>query len=98
MAHCNTVVDGDGVELSSIAAEFFNLLLDNLSYLVEVCMSRNELREGIYYGDDRFAELLTLHTVSNPKSSRSSHAAAFCADRTSKLVFHIKFKCVILRI
>ena len=34
MPHGNTIINGDGVELGSIAPHAFNLLLNNLTYIV----------------------------------------------------------------
>ena len=83
MTHCNTVVDGDGIELSRIAAQLLYLCFYDLSYLVQMSMTRNELGKAVYDSDDGFAELLSLHAVSNPKSTCSSHTTAFCADSAS---------------
>ena len=83
MPHGNTVVNGDGIELSRIAAHGFNLLFYNLANLVEVGMTGNKLRERIDDGNDRLAELFTLHTSGNPESSRSCHPSTFSAHGTS---------------
>ncbi len=45
MSHCDTVVDGDGIELGGITAHCLYLLLYNLTYLMEMGVSGNELRE-----------------------------------------------------
>ena len=43
MTHSDTVVDGDGIELGSIAAHLLNLLTHNLSCLMQMGVTRNEL-------------------------------------------------------
>ena len=78
--HGYAVVDGDGVELSGIAAEVFYLFLYDLPYLVEVCMSGNELSERVDHSDDGLSELFALHAVGYPQGTRTCHASAFGAD------------------
>ena len=89
MSHCNTVIDGYRVELSSIAAEAFYLALHDLSGLVQMCVTWNKLCKAIDDGNNGFAKLFTLHTVGYPQGAGSGHSATFCADSTTKLVFHI---------
>ena len=43
MSHRDTIVNGNGIELSGIAAHLFNLFTDNLSYLVQMGMTRYKL-------------------------------------------------------
>ena len=43
MSHGNTVIDGDGIELRGITAHFLDLLTDNLSYLMQMGMTRHKL-------------------------------------------------------
>ena len=82
MPHSDAVVDGDGVELCGIAAELLYLLLYDLTYFVEMSVTRHKLRERVDDSDNGLAELLSLHAVSNPKRSCSSHSTAFSTDRT----------------
>lgn len=56
--HGDAVVDGDGVEFRGETAERFDPLLDVLSDLVQVHVSRNQLGERVGDADDRTAELL----------------------------------------
>ena len=64
--HGDAVVDGDGVELSGIAAEALYFALDNLSGFVEVCVAGHELCKTIDDGDDGSAELFAFHAVGHP--------------------------------
>ena len=45
MPHCNTIVNGDRIELSSKTAHLLDFGLHNLSDLVQMCMTRHKLRE-----------------------------------------------------
>ena len=83
MSHCNTIIDGNGVEFGSIATQLLNLSLDNLSRLMQMRVTWYKLSERIDDGNDRLAKLFTLHAVGYPKSTCSSHAATFCADSTT---------------
>ena len=83
MSHGNTVINGDGVELCRITSHLFNFLFHNLSSLMQMSVTRNKLSERIDDGDDRFAELFTLHAVGYPQSTCSSHTATFSADSTT---------------
>ena len=89
MAHGDTVVDGDGVELRSEAPEGFDALFDILSDLVQVHMPRYELGERIGDADDRPAELFFAHAVGAPEAPGSRHPAARRRDGASECVFHL---------
>ena len=43
VSHCNTIVNGNGVELGSIATKFLNLAFHYLARLVQMGVSRNKL-------------------------------------------------------
>ena len=66
MTHGDAIVDGDGIELCRIAAHFLNLLTYNLTYLMQMGMTRYKLGERIDDGNNRLAKLLMLHTCSHP--------------------------------
>ena len=89
MTHGNTVVDGDSVEFGSIAAKLLDLGLDDLTNLVKVSVTRDELCKRIDDSDDWLAKLLALHTIGYPKGTGASHAATHGSLSTSKLNFHI---------
>ena len=66
MAHGNTIVNGYGVELGSIAAHLLYLLTDNLSNLMQMGMARYKLSERVDNGYDGFAKLFPLHSCGHP--------------------------------
>ena len=66
VAHGNTVVDGDGIKLSSIAAHLLNLFTNNLANFMQVRMTWHKLRERIDNGNNRLAKLLLFHTGGYP--------------------------------
>ena len=76
MTHGDTVVDGDGVEFLGDAAGRLDLAGDQLPHVLEVHMTRHELREGIDDGDDRLAEIAILHAGGAPQGARAGHVAA----------------------
>ena len=88
VTHSNTVVNGNGVELRSIAALSLYLLLHYLSYLVEMGVTRHKLGERINYSNDGLAKLFALHACSNPQGTSPCHAPSFRAHSTSQLMFH----------
>ncbi len=45
MSHRYAVVDGYSVELGGEASLSFNLLFDDLPYVVQMCVTRNKLGE-----------------------------------------------------
>ena len=89
VTHCYTIVDGNGVELGSIASHALYLGLHYLTNLVQMCMTRHKLGEGVHDGDDGLAKHLSLHAVCHPQGSCAGHAATLCTHGTSQLVFHI---------
>ena len=93
VTHGDAVVDGDGIELCGIAAEFLYLALHHLSYFVQVGVSRHKLREGIDHGDDGFPKLLPLHTGGHPQCPGSCHLASLGADGASQLMFPVHNDC-----
>ena len=83
MSHGDTVINGDGIELSGITAHLLDFLADDLSYLMQMRMTRHKLGKRVDNGDNRFAELFLFHSCSNPERTRSSHSPTFCAYRTA---------------
>jgi hypothetical protein len=66
MPHGNAVINGNGIELGSVATHFLYLLTDYLSYLMQVRMAWNKLSERVDNGNDGFTELFLFHTRGNP--------------------------------
>jgi hypothetical protein len=76
VTHGNTVVDGDGVELSGEATEAFNLGFYLLTDFVEVGMTGHELSKRVNDGDNGTAELAVFHTIGTPKCASAGHTSA----------------------
>ena len=83
MTHCDSVVDGYGVELGGEAPFGLDELFDVLSYFVQVDVSGNHLRERVGYADYGHSHLLFGHSVCAPQASGSGHAATRCGRGAS---------------
>ena len=88
MPHRDTVVNGNGIELSGIAAHLLDFFTYYLTNLVQMRMTWHKLRERVDNGNNRFAKLLMFHTRGHPECSGASHTATFCANTASQLMFH----------
>ena len=66
MPHCNTVIDGDSIELSSKAPHLLYFSLHNLTYLMQMSMTRYELGKRVDNCNYRFAKLFMFHACGNP--------------------------------
>ena len=89
VAHGDAVVNGHRVELTRDAAGFFDGLGDQSTNLVQVHVARQELIEGIGNGDNRFAEILTVHasgTVEGACAREYSSIHQFCRSH-----FHVLY-------
>ena len=89
MSHGNTIVNGNGIELSSITAHLLNLLTDYLTNLVQMGMTRYKLRERVDNSNNRLAKLLVFHTSGHPQGAGTSHSPTFRAHSTTQWMFHI---------
>ena len=89
VTHGNTVVYGYGIELCGIASHALYLGLHYLTNLVQMCVTRHKLCEGVHYGYDGLVKHLSLHAVCHPQGSCTGHAATLSTHGTSQLVFHI---------
>ena len=76
MTHCDAVVDGNRVELLGDAAGCLDFTGNQLTEILEVHMSRYELRERVHDRDDRLAEVGFLHTGGTPKGAGARHIPA----------------------
>ena len=76
MAHGDTVIDRDGVELFGNAARLLNFARNQLAEILEVYVTGHELGERIDHSDDRLTEVAILHTGSPPEATRPCHVAA----------------------
>ncbi len=61
MAHGNTVADPDGVEFDGDSARLADIALNVFAYLVEVAMSRDNLRVGVADGDEWLSEIVRFN-------------------------------------
>ena len=66
VAHGNTVVHGNGVELFGDAASRFDLTRHQLPQIFEVHVAGHELGERIHYRDDGLLKVLILHAGCAP--------------------------------
>ena len=66
MTHCNTVVDGYGIELGRKATLLLYKALYVLSYFVQVYVSGNHLCERIGNADYGHSHLLLCHSIGAP--------------------------------
>jgi hypothetical protein len=66
MSHSDTVVYGYRIELGGEASKFFYLGFHQLTNLVQMNVTRHELRKRVDYSDNRFAELFVFHTIGAP--------------------------------
>ena len=90
MAHGDTVVHRNGVELGGKTAQFLDFRFHQLARRMQMRMTGDELREGIYDGDDRFSHLVRLHAGRPPKGAGACHPASLEGDAAPERMFHIK--------
>ena len=76
MAHCNAIIDGDGVEFLGDAAGRLYFASDHLAEVLQVDVTRHELGEGVNDGNDRFAEVAVLHAGGAPERAGAGHVTA----------------------
>ena len=89
VSHGDAVVNGHRVELTRNAASFLDGLGDQSTNLVQVHVAGQELIEGIGNGDDRLAEILTVHasgTVEGACAREYSSIHQFCRSH-----FHVLY-------
>ena len=89
MSHGNTIVDGYRIELCGITAHLLYLFTNNLTYLMQMCVTGHKLGERIDNSNNRLAKLLMFHTCGNPQRTGSSHSATFRTYSTSQWILHI---------
>jgi hypothetical protein len=72
----SVAADGDGVEFLCNATGLLDFARNKLTKILQVNVSRHELREGIYHYDDWLAKIVILHAGCSPEATRASHVAA----------------------
>jgi len=75
VAHGDTVVHRDGVELLGDAARRFDLPRDQLPHVLEMDVAGHELGKGVGDGDDRLVEVVILHAGGAPQRAGTGHVA-----------------------
>ena len=76
MAHRDSVIDRNGVELLGHTTGLGDLPRDELAEVLQMHMARHELSEGVGNGDDRLAEIAVRHPGGAPERTRARHGAA----------------------
>ena len=76
MSHGDTIIDGNGIELSSKIASLLEDLLHLLSDMVQVGMTGNKLGERVGNAKNRFPKLTLFHPVGTPEAPCSRHSAS----------------------
>ncbi len=76
VAHSDSIIDGDRIELLGNTARGFDFSGHELSHVFEVHMARNKLRERVHYGNNRFFKIAVGHAGSAPQGSGTGHVAA----------------------
>jgi len=71
VAHCDAVVDCDGVELTSDAAGRADGLGNDLAHVLEMHVAGYELGVRVRYGNDRLTEVGIRHSCGAPQGSGS---------------------------
>ncbi len=76
MAHCDTVIHRNGVELFRHAAGGFDLLGNQLAEIAQVHVARYKLGEGVHHGDNWLAEIGVGHSGGAPQCAGTRHITA----------------------
>ncbi len=76
VAHGDTVINRDGVELLGNAAGGLDLTRHQLAHVLQVHMAGYELGERIDHGDDGLLEIAVFHSGCAPQGAGTGHIAA----------------------
>ena len=76
MAHRDTIVDGDRIELDAPASGGVDDFLDSLTDVVEMHVAGDELGETIGDGDDRLREIRVGHAGGAPERACARHVSS----------------------
>ena len=76
VAHSDAVIHGDCVKFLRDTACLFDFARDELTQVLEVHVTRDELGEGVYDSDDGLAEIVVFHACGAPEAAGSCHVAA----------------------
>src|SRR5690606_1665760 len=105
VAHRDTVVHGDRIELLADAAGALDFADDELPEILEVHMARYELSERVGHRNDRLAEVPVLHAGRTPQRAGAGHVAtggagarAECGHRTILMKFRTAWPQILRRV
>ena len=76
MAHGDTVIHGDGVELLGNAPRRRYFTSYQLAQVLQVHMARDELGERVHHRDDRFFKVAVGHAGGPPQGPGTRHVAS----------------------
>ena len=76
VAHCDAVVNSDGVKFLRNTACFANRSGDQVAHVLEVDVAGNELGVGVGDRDNRLAEIPIRHSGRTPERTCSGHIAS----------------------
>ncbi len=88
MPHRYAIINGNVIELGRIAAQLLYLLLNNLTYLVKVCVTGDKLCERIDDGNNWLTILFTFSFLRQSIVREHLPCVFLCTNRTSQLMFH----------
>jgi len=96
VAHRDAVIDRDGVEFLADTAGLLDLADHQLSHVLEVDMTRDELSEGVGHRDNGLLEISILHAGGAPQRSGAGHIAT-CSAGTGTIDRHGAYPFCVLR-
>ena len=76
MAHSDTIIHRNGIELFSNAAGGFDLLSNQFTEVAQVNVARHELGKRVYDSNNRFTEVIIGHPGGAPQCAGARHIAA----------------------
>src|SRR5690606_417162 len=76
MAHGDTIIHGDCVELLGNAARFFDLACNQLTQVFQVDVTGYKLGKGVGHCDDGLLKVVVLHACGAPQCPGASHIAS----------------------
>ena len=88
MAHGDTVVNSNGIELCCIASQLFYFAFHELSRFMQMGMSGHKLGKRVGDSDNGLSQLFAFHSGGHPQSPGSGHPPTFGAECTTQLILH----------
>ena len=84
MAHRNSVIDCDSVELLGNPAGSLDFASDHLAKVLEVDVPRNKLGKAVDDSNDWLSKIAVLHARCTPKPARTCHIASVSGSTRAK--------------